>query len=556
MSSQGESLPASGAVPAEDLVPAELVAPRVWERFDGLLVRLSERLNPIVVKEARQALKSMQFTITFTLVLTASWLWSLAGLAFMGDSASYIGAGQEMFYGFYLILSVPLLVIVPFGAFRSLAAEREDRTFELVAITTLKARHVISGKLAAAVLQMLVYLSAVMPCIAFTYLLRGIDILTILAIVAYTCLASLAFSLIALLTATATNHRYRQMMLLVTLVGGLGLATLGAMTLAFEMLQSPLPFDEGEYWIFNLALMTAYTSYMVMFFQAATAQISFASSNRSTPLRITMLVQQALFTGWMAYGWFFDDYDPAFLVALAMLSAVHWYVMGVVMTGESSGLSPRVKRSLPQSFLGRAFFTWFNPGPGTGYLFALSNYLVVVLVVAGAYAGVSLANLPLQSWWLPARYPQTLYVAWFGLCYLAFYLGLGKLLLGFVQRVAVTPIAVRVVVHLLLLVMGSLGPFFIQMIFPEVFGRDYTLLQVTNVFWTAVEVVDKNMLPYDIDGMTLAISALGFIAFVLNLPGVIREVAEVRIAKPQRVALEDLELNPPTPEPTKTNPWD
>ena len=31
----------------------------------------------------------------------------------------------------YMILAFPLLVIVPYGAFRSLAGEREDRTFEL-----------------------------------------------------------------------------------------------------------------------------------------------------------------------------------------------------------------------------------------------------------------------------------------------------------------------------------------------------------------------------------------------------------------------------------------
>ena len=100
---------------------------RWWNRLEAWLLRTSERLNPIVVKEARQALKSRQFTITFTLVLAAGWLWSILGLAMLGPSAYYSTHGQEMFFGYYIILSFSLLIIVPFGAFRSLAAEREDR---------------------------------------------------------------------------------------------------------------------------------------------------------------------------------------------------------------------------------------------------------------------------------------------------------------------------------------------------------------------------------------------------------------------------------------------
>jgi len=37
-----------------------------------------------------------------------------------------------------------------------------------------RARQIISGKLGSAALQVLVYLSALAPCLAFTYLLRGL----------------------------------------------------------------------------------------------------------------------------------------------------------------------------------------------------------------------------------------------------------------------------------------------------------------------------------------------------------------------------------------------
>ena len=183
-----------------------LIIASTWEAW---LLRASERLNPIVVKEARQALKSRQFTITFTLVLAACWLWSMLKLALLGPSAYYLSDGRELFFGYYIILSFATLVIVPFGAFRSLTSEREDRTYELLSITTLRPRQIVSGKLAAAVLQMLVYLSAVSPCLAFTYLLRGIDIPTIVIIVAYTVVADIGIDIGVALSPVWTISRHR-----------------------------------------------------------------------------------------------------------------------------------------------------------------------------------------------------------------------------------------------------------------------------------------------------------------------------------------------------------
>ncbi len=49
-------------------------------------------------------------------------------------------------------------------------------------------------------------------------------------------------------------------------------------------------------------MLTAYASYFALFYFAAAGQLTFSSDNRSTPLRIVMLVQFLLFTGWMTWG--------------------------------------------------------------------------------------------------------------------------------------------------------------------------------------------------------------------------------------------------------------
>src|SRR5262245_47167201 len=76
-----------------------------WGRVDRALFAIGDRLNPILVKETRQALKGRQFTITFTLVLICGWLWSIAGPALMDIDLAYGTAGRDMFMGYYVILS-------------------------------------------------------------------------------------------------------------------------------------------------------------------------------------------------------------------------------------------------------------------------------------------------------------------------------------------------------------------------------------------------------------------------------------------------------------------
>ena len=90
--------------------------------WDKRLIACSDWINPILVKEARQALKSKQFVITFTLVLICGWGWSLLGVAALQEGVYYAPSGPYMLVGYFWVLAFPLLLIVPFAAFRSLAA--------------------------------------------------------------------------------------------------------------------------------------------------------------------------------------------------------------------------------------------------------------------------------------------------------------------------------------------------------------------------------------------------------------------------------------------------
>ena len=539
----------------------QLAAGVWWARVDRLLVWAGDRLNPILVKETRQALKSRQFLVTFTLLLIAAWGWSMLGLALMGPEVSYgVSGGAGMFVGYYVVLVIALFVIVPFGAFRSLASEQEERTYELLSITALNPRQIIRGKLGSAVLQMLIYLSVISPCLAFTYMLRGISFPTVLFLILYAVLISLGLSLVGLLAATLTTEKHWQVVSAVFFIAGLiGVCITWLMFALEAIVWHDLPVTDSDFWMANAACLTGYASYFALFFFAAAAQVTFASDNRSTRQRIVMLAQYLLFVGWMAWFWATDKpsyYIEVLLVCLGF-AGFHWYAMGAFMTGESADLSLRVRRNLPQSFLGRVFLTWFNPGPGTGYVFSLCGMLGTLLAAWFAVAIWQFSPPPAR----PFRFvqPETVLTFGFlGLCYMAIYLGIGLLMMRLFRRVTQTGLVLSVLIQIVLVLLGCLIPMIIQWSSSSGYTSGYTLMQITNVFWTLGEVASSRAGFVYGPVLLTVLPAAALVVFVLNLPSVIREVRYVRLPKPKRVAEEDAAqaalVSPP--QPRQISPWD
>lgn len=540
------SLPA----PLGEAIPFEPAkANSTWDRAEALLERASEWLNPILVKEARQALKSRQFVITFGLLLLFGWAWTVFGIFLSAPGIFYGAEGKGMLYGYFLVLAIPLLVVVPFSAFRSLAAEREDGTYELISITALNARQIVSGKLGSAVLQMMVYFSALAPCVAFTYLLRGVDIFSIFFVLYYTFLMSLMLSTLGLLVATATRARHWQVLLSVLLLLLLFITAIIWVSFVYtSLLEEIWVADRWEFWAVNAFILTMYLSFFVLFLLAAGAQISFASDNRSTRLRYVMLAQQVLWLGWCAYLWL-EEGEPAVLGAGLMCAAIYWMIMGSLLVGEYPQLSPRVKRELPQTVLGRILLTWCNPGSGTGYVFTVVNMLAlttmfVILIVW------SIAFRPNVS--QTSAY-EIIFFACLTAAYVAAYLGATRVAVVLARQVATVGLVFSLLVSTFFVIAGMALPWVFQFWLFDYRNEDYTELQITNWAWTLVEAADGDLGSHPLVPLCVFGSAL--LIFGVNVLLSAREIAQVRTAAPQRV-LEDDAAKLPTFKPRKSSPWD
>jgi len=143
------------------------------------LSRLLERVNPIVIKEVRQGLRTKSFWIFFGLMLLACLVIALVAFGVTQDSGLET-SGPGFFSAFFFTLSTVCFFIIPYNAYRSLAREREEETWVLLTLTGLGARRVLRGKLTSALVQALLYASAAGPFVLFSYYLNGIDLLSIL----------------------------------------------------------------------------------------------------------------------------------------------------------------------------------------------------------------------------------------------------------------------------------------------------------------------------------------------------------------------------------------
>lgn len=136
------------------------------------------------------------------------------------------------------------------------------------------------------------------------------------------------------------------------------------------------------------------------------------------------------------------------------------------------------------------------------------------------------------------------------------YLGIGRWILSVVGRYMPVTVGVRVLVHLVLVMLGSGVPWSLQMTLPALRTSSYTLLQITNPAWTIWEVCYKGM---PVVGWKLEFSLIpaAIAVLVLSAPAIARELLQVRAARPPRVVEDDAaQAALAAPGAQRSSPWD
>lgn len=171
----------------------------LFNRWDERLERWSDRLNPIVVREVRQSVKTRMFLAAFLLLLGTTWFLSTAMIVTNAARMQYFELGPD-FCGWYVFgLLFCLVFVAPFGAYFSMVQEFRDRAFEVLAVSTLTPNRIIVGKLQAAVVMMLIYGSAIAPYFCLSYLLGGLSLVDLAVTLLVVSLLAVGMSLFAVM---------------------------------------------------------------------------------------------------------------------------------------------------------------------------------------------------------------------------------------------------------------------------------------------------------------------------------------------------------------------
>lgn len=522
--------PAAAPAPAREAHAVPL------DRYD----RASDWCNPILVKEVRQALKSRAFVATFLLLLLGSWLISAFGLLAAGANIEYGSVGREFFIFYFGTVCVALGVVVPFGAFRSLLNERDDNTYELLSITTLSPGQIVRGKWACALVQALLFYSAIAPFIAFTSLLQGFDFAQAAVLLFGAFYGSAALSITTLMLSTTVKQRIWQGFLSLAVVAGLCGLTLSVLSGLSSLLMFPLPLDEPDFWwaMGFAVVMTA--SYQWLFYQIAAARLTFESENRSTGIRLTAAGQFWLLWGLAGLFHYVRGVPVASeeVWSLVIASGVHWTVLGLAFAAEPDPLSRRVRRRLPRRAWLRPFLVPLLPGGARGYLFVLLHlaalWLLAILGTAWARTGPGLSVLGEALSFLrfghPAWSDRGVQLATCICLYIAFYAGLTSCLLRWGHALLPAFQGAHARTLIVILVAGAfVVPFGVRTARLVPWGGE-SVVDVVFPFWVLSRIMIESSATA---AQVWAILGMAALAIGLNVPAMIRSTREV-LAGPHR----------------------
>lgn len=500
---------------------------RALERVDSWCERIGDSVNPIMVKEARQALKSRQFIFTFSALLLAALAWTIVGSLSIMPQIYTSPSAPRLLIGYYFLLAVPMLLVVPMAAYRSLEGEIDDGTLELLSISALGPWQIVLGKLASAILQMGLYFVALFPCMAYAYNLRGVDLPTMLILLGILLTAAVMLTIAALFMAAISSSRTGRIASLFVIVAALLVVQwfLGAAVVDLIIHGNPL---EGGQLVFAItATIAASLSIGNLLLTSTAVQLTPESENRSTKIRIAMLLIGAVQIGLAVLAVLSLAQDAEeWIISTSMATALLWTVVGSMMAAESPIQTPRIRRELPQSFLARCMLTWLTPGPATGLVFAIVN---IVTLTAITCVGIQFASTRLA--WASRNLGDAAWMLAGGTAYLVGFLVLVRVIVAIIRTKSHPRAEIGLVVLIIVGILFALTPYSIQLHLNDYRDYNYSHLQITNWAWTIREI-ERNTA---VRPVVFIVAASSCIAFIISLASSSHLVLPRRTATPERV---------------------
>jgi len=324
-------------------------------------------LNPVVIKELRQGVRSWTVTGMLLLFLVVLFITSLGFLITESfDVNANMGLGGTMFTSFMVILAGASVFFIPLYTGVRVAAERQDNNPDLLYVTTLSPTRIIHGKFLCSAYIVLLFFSACMPFMAFTNLLRGVDLPTVFFILAFLFLVVCTANMFAIFLACLPMSRPFKFLFI---IGGIFLSfgVIASMVSAsYEIMRSGVGamMADSNFWIGTLTVAGILIAVTGLLFVLSAALISPPSANRALPPRIYLTVFWLL-GGILSLRWVSQTLDATRLMFWVYPTIVTMVLALLVTISNADQLSLRVRRTVPRAGVKRFFaFCFFNGAAG------------------------------------------------------------------------------------------------------------------------------------------------------------------------------------------------
>ena len=261
-------------------------------------VRL-DRVNPVLVKEVRQAVRGKSFRSSFIMVLTIAAVVSTTVLSSLNvdDPQDLANSGTNLFFALHAVFLFCALVVVPVQANRSMASERDERTFDALIISGLSPAQIISGKWLSAGVTQLLFLVALLPFFATSATLYGLDLLMAFVMTLFACFLGLTLSLLGILAATLSKSKAVGSVLMMVFLAACGFSMMWMIAMGQMTMSGFGGFGNTDEFLVIMGLLSA-ASFFTLFWLHGLAVATISHQEENGMLRVRWAVLScALFIG-------------------------------------------------------------------------------------------------------------------------------------------------------------------------------------------------------------------------------------------------------------------
>jgi hypothetical protein len=269
---------------------------------------IADRLNPIVLKELRQGLKSKSFVASF-LGLQVMMVVSM----FIYFAAVSAGTGEMEFANgfFWFMLGVILMLFMPLRSFGALYGEIKGDTLEMLFLTRMSSWDITFGKWLELLMQIGLLVCAVLPYLVLRYYLGSVNVASDLMQLGLQVLASSLLVSLGVGLSSWTNKLLRGLLIFAALSS---LYTLPVMLFGFSRSRG------SAFGLWNildvLVWLVVCVMVMLYFVEYGASQIAPHAENHSNRKRLFAVTVSLLL---LPYAFFLERSVAPLAVGLVMM---------------------------------------------------------------------------------------------------------------------------------------------------------------------------------------------------------------------------------------------